>query len=137
MPVRLRLARHGTRNNPFYHIVAINQRQARNAKPLELLGVYDPIPRVPETRKKTYPEMHATSTKPDHGVATKRIEWSVDRIKHWIKQGAQPSDSVLKLLAMANINVPYRRDWIQKHPPNGVLYHHILRPLKKQLQPSS
>jgi small subunit ribosomal protein S16 len=100
MTVRLRLARHGTRNNPFYHIVAINQRLGRNAKPLELLGVYDPIPRVPVTKAKTYPEMDATSSEPDNGVATKKVEWSVERIKWWINKGAQPSDSVLKLLTM-------------------------------------
>jgi small subunit ribosomal protein S16 len=100
MTVRLRFARHGTRNNPFYHIVAINQRLGRNAKPLELLGVYDPIPRVPVKKAKTYPEMDATSSEPDNGVATKKVEWSVERIKWWIGKGAQPSDSVLKLLTM-------------------------------------
>lgn len=102
MPVRLRLARHGTRNNAFYHIVAINQRQGRNAKPIELLGVYDPTPRVPSNRKKgkTYPEMDATSSEPDNGVATKRIEWSVERIQWWINNGAQPSESVLRILSM-------------------------------------
>lgn len=100
MPVRLRLARHGTRNNPFYHIVAINQRLGRNAKPLELLGVYDTIPRVPVKKSKTYPEMDATSSESDNGVATKKVEWSVERIKWWIGKGAQPSDSVLRLLTM-------------------------------------
>jgi small subunit ribosomal protein S16 len=100
MPVRIRLARHGTRNNPFYHIVAINQRLARNAKPLELLGVYDPTPRVTQRTSKSYPAMDAVSSEPEHGVPTKRVEWAVDRIKWWISQGAQPSDTVLKLLAM-------------------------------------
>ncbi|KIM20556.1 hypothetical protein M408DRAFT_30274 [Serendipita vermifera MAFF 305830] len=102
MPVRLRLARHGTRNNPFYHIVAINQRLGRNAKPLELLGVYDPTPRVPQQKSKikAYPDMNATSTEPDNGVATKKVEWSVERIQCWIGKGAQPSDSVMKLLTM-------------------------------------
>lgn len=103
MPVRLRLARHGTRNNPFYHIVAINQRLGRNAKPLELLGVYDPMPRVPESRKKTYPEMDAASSEPQNVVATKRVEWSVERIKWWVSKGAQPSDSVMKLLTMVSV----------------------------------
>jgi small subunit ribosomal protein S16 len=103
MPVRLRLARHGTRNNPFYHVVAINQRLGRNAKPLELLGVYDPIPRVPETRKKTYPEMDATSTEPQNVVATKRVEWAVERMKWWISKGAQPSDAVMRLLTMVRV----------------------------------
>ena len=100
MPVRLRLARHGTTHNPFYHLVAINQRKARNAKPLELLGTYDPCPRAPIVKKKTYPEMHATSSQPHDNLVTKRVEWDVERIKWWISQGAQPSDSVMKLLTM-------------------------------------
>lgn len=45
MVVRLRLARHGTRNNPFYHIVAIADHKPRDARPIEKLGEYDPIPR--------------------------------------------------------------------------------------------
>jgi hypothetical protein len=44
--------------------------------------------------------MDATSSEPDNGVATKKVEWSVERIKWWIGKGAQPSDSVLKLLTM-------------------------------------
>jgi len=79
MVVRIRFARHGTRNNPIFHIVAINQRQARDAKPIEKLGIYDP---------KSGP------TQP------KRIEWSVDRIRYWLGVGAQPSKSVVRLLDM-------------------------------------
>ena len=45
MVVRLRLARHGTRNNPFYHLVAIQNTKARDARPIEKLGEYDPVPR--------------------------------------------------------------------------------------------
>lgn len=45
MVVRLRLARHGTRNNPFYHVVAIAEHKPRDARPIEKLGEYDPIPR--------------------------------------------------------------------------------------------
>ena len=45
MVVRIRLARHGSRNNPFYHLVAIRDKAARNARPIEKLGEYDPIPR--------------------------------------------------------------------------------------------
>ncbi|PWZ03066.1 ribosomal protein S16 [Testicularia cyperi] len=47
MVVRIRLARKGTRNNPFYHIVAINDSKPRDARPIEKLGEYDPIPRLP------------------------------------------------------------------------------------------
>ena len=78
MTVRLRLAVHGVRHNKIFHLVAVNQRKRRNAKPIELLGIYRP--RVePQSPRKS-------------------VEWSVDRIKYWLGVGAQPSDSVVKLL---------------------------------------
>ena len=78
MTVRLRLAVHGVRNNRIFHLVAIDQRKRRNAKPIELLGIYRP----------------RVEPKSPH----KSVEWSVDRIKYWLGVGAQPSDSVVKLL---------------------------------------
>lgn len=78
MTVRLRLAIHGVRHNRIFHLVAIDQRKRRNAKPIELLGVYRP----------------RVEPKSPH----KSVEWSVDRIKYWLGVGAQPSDSVVKLL---------------------------------------
>lgn len=78
MTVRLRLAVHGVRHNRIFHLVAIDQRKRRNAKPIELLGVYRP---------------RGESQSPH-----KSVEWSVDRIKYWLGVGAQPSDSVVKLL---------------------------------------
>ena len=74
------MAMHGVRNNRIFHIVAINQRQRRNAKPIELLGVYNPRLAPGET--------------------TKTIEWSVQRIRYWLRVGAQPSKTVSKLLHM-------------------------------------
>ena len=78
--MRIRLAMHGTRNNRIFHLVAIDQRKSRNARPAELLGVYDPALHLGEDRKK--------------------VEWSVDRIKYWLGVGARPSKSALKLLEM-------------------------------------
>jgi small subunit ribosomal protein S16 len=104
MVVRIRLARHGTRNNPFHHIVVINQRVARNAKPIELVGVFDPIPRAPETPFPKYPFQNdgallKSSILPDV-EKVKKVEWSVERIKYWISVGAQPSKAVMRLLDM-------------------------------------
>ena len=79
MAVRLRLAVHGVRNNRIFHLVAVDERKRRNAKPIELLGVYRP----------------RVEPKSPH----KSVEWSVDRIKYWLGVGAQPSDPVVKLLA--------------------------------------
>ena len=78
MTVRLRLAVHGVRHNKIFHLVAVDQRKRRNAKPIELLGVYRP------------------RVEPNN--PHKSVEWSVDRIKYWLGVGAQPSDPVVKLL---------------------------------------
>ncbi|KAI8980728.1 ribosomal protein S16, partial [Trametes punicea] len=88
MAVRLRMAVHGLRNNRIFHLVAVNQRQRRNAKPIELLGVYNP------------------RLKP--GEKTKTIEWSVQRIQYWLRVGATPSKSVTKLLQMGGVLGPER-----------------------------
>jgi small subunit ribosomal protein S16 len=42
MAIRLRLAMHGLRHRKVFHLVAIDNRQRRDANPAELLGVYDP-----------------------------------------------------------------------------------------------
>lgn len=121
MVVRLRLARHGTRNNPFYHLVAIRDKAARDARPIEKLGEYDPIPRPRENASqpvqawqqvgvssKESPSYHKSDLdKPilssglekfDATKLEKRIEWNVKRIHHWLSVGAQPSKPVARLL---------------------------------------
>lgn len=97
MPIRIRLARHGRRNNPYYHIVAIQSSKRRDAKPLEKLGEYDPIPRLPSVS-----DLPSSSKVFGNEVGItpkeKRVEWNVDRIKYWLGVGAQPSLTVVKLL---------------------------------------
>ncbi|EGF82063.1 hypothetical protein BATDEDRAFT_10027 [Batrachochytrium dendrobatidis JAM81] len=78
MVVRIRLARWGAANNPFYGIVVANLRAARDGKHLERLGTYNPIS--------------------DHNM-TKHLELNVDRIKYWLSVGAQPSERVAWLLS--------------------------------------
>jgi small subunit ribosomal protein S16 len=88
--IRIRLARHGFKNNPLYH-------KARDALPLEKLGEYDPIPRVPSVASLP---VQSKVFGPDKGeeMKSKRIEWNVERIRWWLKNGAQPSKTVVKLL---------------------------------------
>jgi small subunit ribosomal protein S16 len=79
MPVRLRLSLHGNRNNRIFHLVAVDARKRRDAKPIELLGVYDPRLRL--------------------GQEHKTMRWSAERIMYWLeKGGALPSKPVVKLL---------------------------------------
>ena len=80
MAVRIRLARVGATKRPSYRVVAIDGRKPRNGRSLEILGFYDPL------------------TEP----ATVRIE--ADRVRDWIGKGAQPSDTVVKLLRQAGFD---------------------------------
>ncbi len=74
MAVRLRLRRVGKKKMPFYHIVAADSRAARNGKFLEVIGRYDPL-------------------KNPMVITTKD-----DRVFHWLRHGALPSDTVRSLL---------------------------------------
>lgn len=105
MPVRLRLARHGTRNSPFYHLVAIADHKPRDARPIEKLGEYDPVPRI---RKFLAPQVgqHGNAAVTSSGLPSeedlkrkeKRLEWNTERIRYWLSVGAQPSKPVAKML---------------------------------------
>lgn len=85
MAVRLRFALHGPRHNRIFHLVAINHTNRRNAKPIETLAIFDPRLKPGE----------------DH----KTVEWSVDRIKYWLREGAEPTKSAIKLLTMVRRSV--------------------------------
>ena len=82
MAIRLRLAMHGRRHQKVFHLVAIDGKLRRDAKPAELLGVYDPHTMEDDARV---------------------IRWSVDRIRYWLNVGATPSKSALKILELASI----------------------------------
>lgn len=74
MAVSIRLRREGAKNRPYYKVVVADSRSPRDGKFIEILGTYDP-------------------KKPDHNSTLK-----LDRIEHWISQGAQPSDTVRSLI---------------------------------------
>ncbi|KAF3103411.1 37S ribosomal protein S16, mitochondrial [Orbilia oligospora] len=91
MVVRLRLARFGARNRPLYNIVVSQARTARNSKPMEVIGTYDPIPKpAPDGEGKPF----------------KDIQLDVTRAKYWLGVGAQPSDPVWRLFAMFGLIEP-------------------------------
>ena len=80
MAVRIRLTRVGATKRPAYRVIAIDKRRSRDGRALEILGYYDPL------------------TEP----ATVHLE--SDRIQAWIGKGAQPSDTVVKLMRQAEKN---------------------------------
>lgn len=71
----IRLARMGARKQPHYRVVVIEKAQARNGRPVEVVGTYNP---------RTSP-------------AT--IDLKRERIDYWVSKGAQVSDRVGKLVA--------------------------------------
>jgi small subunit ribosomal protein S16 len=94
MVLRLRLARISTpggakRHRPIYNIVLAHARTARDSKPLEVLGTYNPIPSLP------------VGAAPD-SRKQKDIHIDVARAKYWLGVGAQPSDTVWRLLSMVS-----------------------------------
>lgn len=74
MAVKIRLARAGKKKQPFYHVVAADERKARDGRFLEVIGTYDP------------------SNKERRFVGKK------ERIEYWLGQGARPTETVSKLL---------------------------------------
>ncbi|BEJ10948.1 hypothetical protein CspHIS471_0103700 [Cutaneotrichosporon sp. HIS471] len=116
MPVRLRLARHGQKRAPVFHIVAINSSKARNARPIEKLGEYDPIPRIPIEHSKMPPLAHVFGSDKVSVQKEKRIEWNVERIKYWLAVGAQPTLTVVKLLERGGVlSSPHK--WMHRWSP--------------------
>jgi small subunit ribosomal protein S16 len=77
LAVAIRLTRVGATKRPAYRVIAIDKRRSRDGRALEILGFYDPL------------------TEP----ATVQLE--TDKIKAWIGKGAQPSETVVKLMAQA------------------------------------
>lgn len=75
--VTIRFARHGSKRAPFYRIVAADSRDKRDGRFLEILGHYNPVD------------------------AAKKLVLKGDRIEYWISKGAQPSESVGRLLKRA------------------------------------
>ncbi|KAI0475858.1 ribosomal protein S16, mitochondrial [Xylariaceae sp. FL0804] len=103
MVVKLRLARFGRTNQPFYNIVVAHARTARNSKPIEVIGTYDPIPKR---------DPYDTSGRLHKDINLDRI-----RAQYWIGVGAQPTDTVWRLLRMIGIlDEPKFRDTRPRTP---------------------
>lgn len=81
--LKIRLARHGRRNRPHYRIVVADSRTRRDGRSLVRLGWYDPMQEKPE----------------------KKISLNKDEYTKWLKKGAQPSETLIKLLKHTKVGV--------------------------------
>jgi small subunit ribosomal protein S16 len=70
----IRLARFGAKKKPTYRVVVIEKERARNSRSVEVVGFYNPI------------------------ASPAQVQLNHERISHWIKAGAKPSDTVNRLM---------------------------------------
>ncbi|HEX4168955.1 MAG TPA: 30S ribosomal protein S16 [Bryobacteraceae bacterium] len=78
----IRLARFGAKKKPTYRVVVIDKERARNSRSVEVVGHYDPIAKPAQ------------------------VELNRERIEYWVKNGAQPSDTVTRLLKSTPAETP-------------------------------
>lgn len=99
MSLKIRLARGGAKKRPYYRIVVADSRMPRDGRFIERVGTYNPM------LAKDHPE---------------RVTLQTERIQHWLKIGAQPSDRVARFLGQAEIiAMPTYREQPKKSAPRS------------------
>jgi small subunit ribosomal protein S16 len=79
LAVRMRLTRVGSKKNPIYRVVVADSRSPRDGRFIEIVGRYNP-----QTDPST-------------------IDFDEERVKDWLSKGAQPSNTVARLLKIKNL----------------------------------
>lgn len=82
MAVKIRLARHGAKKRPYYRVVVADGRMPRDGRYIEQVGRYNPL------------------------TTPKTIELDLEKIDTWLSKGAQPSNAVEHLIAIARGEAP-------------------------------
>jgi small subunit ribosomal protein S16 len=82
LSVRIRLKRFGTKRKPYYRIVVMDSRSPRDGRTIEEVGFYHPIE-----------------------IEEKQIQVKEERVRDWLSKGAQPTDTVRKLLNKINFRM--------------------------------
>jgi len=78
--VRVRLTRVGSRKNPIWRVVVADQRSPRDGRVIETIGRYN------------------AQTDPS------QIELDEERLRHWLERGAQPTETVRRLMRISGIS---------------------------------
>ncbi|MEW6636465.1 MAG: 30S ribosomal protein S16 [Actinomycetota bacterium] len=79
MAVKIRLARHGSKGNPFYRIVVADSRSPRDGRFIDRIGTYNP---------RTQPS---------------EVKIDEEKAREWLGKGAQPTDQVKNLLKISGV----------------------------------
>jgi len=83
MSVKIRLKRFGSKKRPYYRLVVMDSRTARDGRAIEEVGHYHPIE-----------------------AGERQLVIKEDRVREWLSQGAVPSDTVKNILNSKNIYMP-------------------------------
>ena len=96
MAMKIRLARGGSNKRPYYSIVAADSRMPRDGRFIEKLGTYAPL--LPKDSEE-------------------RVKMNMERVQHWLSQGAQPTDLVQRMLEAAGVLPKKERANLKKGEP--------------------
>jgi small subunit ribosomal protein S16 len=96
MSVKIRLSRGGAKKRPYYYIVVAESSAPRDGRYIEQIGTHNPM----------LPKDHAD-----------RVKLDLDRAKHWLSVGAQPTDRVARFLDAAGLMKRTARNNPQKAKP--------------------
>ena len=96
MAVKIRLSRGGAKKRPHYSIVAADSRMPRDGRFLEKLGTFNPL--LPKDSED-------------------RVKMNMERVQHWLGQGAQPTDRVARFLEAAGVIAKKERNNPNKGTP--------------------
>ena len=96
MSVKIRLSRGGAKKRPYYYIVVAESTSPRDGRYIEQIGTHNPM----------LPKDHAD-----------RVKIDLDRAKHWLSVGAQPTDRVARFLDAAGLMKRTARNNPEKGKP--------------------
>lgn len=82
MSVKIRLARGGAKKRPYYYVVIAHSTSPRDGRYIEQVGTFNPMLKKDDEN---------------------RVKLDIDRCKHWLSVGAQPSDRVARFLDAAGL----------------------------------
>jgi small subunit ribosomal protein S16 len=96
MSVKIRLSRGGAKKRPYYYIVVAEAASPRDGRYIEQIGTHNPM----------LPKDHAD-----------RVKLDLERAKHWLSVGAQPTDRVARFLDAAGLMKRTARNNPEKAKP--------------------
>ena len=99
MALKIRLTRAGAKKRPFYRIVIADSRSPRDGRFIERIGTYNPMLKHDDPQ---------------------RVSFDTERMQHWLKVGAQPSDRIAVFLGRAGLRpAPAHRQQTTKQLPKA------------------